>query len=171
MKWCFWEAAPPVCSLPQDKFTYMLIKHEKETQFRFKQKGEISLVRKYVYKTPTSMFDLHYFHDYWEVWIRTDIINGSPLTSFLVRLGLIKDTNAESFFSNQCKSNACKSVMKSAVLLYNKMFDWGIFKPIRLNITELDETSSVRRDRVVLADWNEMVWNIHQKGVGKTFIK
>ncbi len=54
--------------------------------------------------------------------------------------------------------------MKSAVSLYNKMFDWGIFKPIRLNITELNETSSVSRDRVTLADWNEMVWRIHQKG-------
>ena len=111
------------------------------------------------------------FHDYWEVWVRTDIIKGNPLTSFLVRLGLIKDTNAESFFSKQCASNICKSIMKSIVSVYNKMFDWGIFKPIRLNITELDETSSISRNRITRTEWNEVVWKIHLQGDGKTFIK
>jgi hypothetical protein len=149
----------------------MLIQHEKETLNRFKQRGEKSFVKKYIHKTPTSMFDIHSFHDYWEVWVRTDIMNGHPLTSFLVRLGLIKDTNAESFFSNQCTSNTCKSIMKSIVSLYNKMFDWGIFKPIRLNITELDETSSISRNRITRTEWNEMVGKIHLQGYGKTFIK
>ncbi len=149
----------------------MLIKHEKETLKRFNQSGEKSFVKKYIHKTPTSMFDIHSFHDYWEVWVRTDIIKGYPLTSFLVRLGLIKDTNAVSFFSNQCESNICTSIMKTTVSVYNKMFDWGIFKPIRLNITELDDTSSISRLRIKRTEWDEMVRKIHQQGYGKTFIK
>jgi hypothetical protein len=51
------------------------------------------------------------------------------------------------------------------------MFDWGIFKPIRLNITELDETSSISRNRITRTEWNEMVRKIHLQGYGKTFIK
>ena len=157
--------------LEQDSFINMLRKHEKKAFNRYKKIGEMSLVKKYVHKTPTSMFDIHSFHDYWEVWVRTDIINGQTLTSFLVRLGLIKDTNAETFFSNQCASNICKLVMKSIVSVYNKMFDWGIFKPIRLNITELDETSSISRNRITRKEWNKMVWDIHQRGYGKNFSK
>ena len=117
------------------------------------------------------MFDIHSFHDYWEVWVRTDIINDHPLTSFLVRLGLIKDKNAESFFSNQCPSNVGKSTMRSIVSVYNKMCDWGIFTPIRLNITELDETSSISRNRITRTEWKEMVRKIHLQGYGKTFIQ
>jgi len=156
--------------LEQDNFIDILIKHEEETLNRFKQRGEKSFVKKYIYKTSTPMFDIHAFHDYWETWVRTDVINGRPLTSFLIRLGLIKDTNAKSFFSNQCTFKICKSIMKSIVSVYNKMFDWGIFKPIRLNITELDETSFVSRNRITKTEWNEMVKKIHQKGSGKTFI-
>lgn len=116
------------------------------------------------------MFDIHSFHDFWEVWVRTDIVNGKPLTSYLVRLGLIKDTNAEGFFSNQCNSGFCKTAMKSLLTIYNKMFDWGIVKPIRLNITELDATSDVSRERLELKRWNALVGKIHGEERGISFI-
>jgi hypothetical protein len=149
----------------------MLARHEAQSLKYYNEKGEKSFVKKYIHKTPTSMFDMHAFHDYWEVWVRTDIINDRPLTSFLIRLGMIKDKNAEIFFSNQCNSSIYKSTMKFIVSIYNKMFDWGIFKPFRLNITEMDETSSVSRDRMTLKEWNELVWKFHQKGLGNFFYK
>lgn len=155
--------------LEQNSFKNILIEHERATLRRFRR-GEVKpFVKKYVHKTPTSMFDIHAFHDYWEVWVRTDVIEDRPLTSFLVRLGLIKDQNAERFFSDQCTTSICRSMMKSLLSLYNKMFDWGIFKPIRLNITESDETSSVSRKRTALSEWNKAVQKFHSQGYGKTF--
>jgi hypothetical protein len=154
----------------QENFMNLLAEHEKIAVQRFSNTGASLFVKKYIHKTPTSMFDIHSFHDFWEVWVRTDIMNGKPLTSYLVRLGLIKDTNAEGFFSNQCNSGFCKTAMKSLLGLYNKMFDWGIFKPIRLNITELDDTSTVSRERLELKRWNEMVGKIHEQKRGISFI-
>lgn len=154
----------------QDSYIDMLVNHERITVRRFSNTGETLFVKKYIHKTPTSMFDIHDFHDFWEVWVRTDIVNGKPLTSFLIRLGLIKDTNAESFFSNQCSNSFCKTLMQFLLDIYNKMFDWGIFKPVRLNITEIDETSTVSRERLDLAVWNEMVGKIHEQERGISFI-
>jgi hypothetical protein len=155
----------------QDNFIKMLSKHEKLALKRFEETGQILYVKKYIHKTPTSMFDIHAFHDFWEVWVRTDIVNGKSLTSFLVRLGLIKDTNAGGFFSNQCNSGLCETFLKFIVSTYNKMFDCGIFNPIRLNITEIDETSSVSRKRITISEWNEMVSKVHKREVGISFMK
>jgi hypothetical protein len=154
----------------QDSFIKMLAKHEQLTVQRFDETAERVFVKKYIHQTPTSMFDIHAFHDFWEVWVRTDIINGKPWTSYLVRLGLIKDTNAEMFFSNQCNSYLCTSIMKFLIGAYNKGFDWGVFSPIRLNITEIDETSSISRKRISLKKWNELVHKIHKREVGRSFM-
>jgi hypothetical protein len=156
--------------LEQESFINMLVAHEKESLNRFKQDGQRSYLKRYIHKTPTAMFDLHSFHDYWQVWVRTDIVNGRPLTSFLIRLGLIKDTNAETFFSNQCRSEVAASAMRAGLSLYNNMFDWGVFKPIRLNITESDQTSSVSRARIKQHEWSEAVRKRHQQGVGVGFV-
>lgn len=156
--------------LEQNAFRRILIENERVALSRIRP-GEASkpFVKKYIHKTPTSMFDMDAFHDYWEVWVRTDVIEGKPLTSFLVRLGLIKDKNAERFFSDQCTTRFCESTMKSTLSLYNKMFDWGILKPIRLNITESDETSGVGRKRTTLKQWNKAVEQLHAQGIGITF--
>jgi hypothetical protein len=156
--------------LEQESFINMLVAHEKESLKRFMKDGQRSYAKRYIYKTPTAMFDLHSFHDYWQVWVRTDIVDGRPLSSFLVRLGLIKDTSAETFFSNQCRSEITASAMRAALSLYNKMFDWGVFKPIRLNITESDQSSSVSRNRIKQAEWSKAVRRQHQKGVGVGFV-
>lgn len=156
--------------LEQESFIKMLVAHEKESLNRFKQDGQQSYLKRYIHKTPTAMFDLHSFHDYWQVWVRTDIVNDRPLTSFLVRLGLVKDTNAEIFFSNQCRSEVVASAMRAGLSLYNNMFDWGVFKPIRLNITESDQTSSVSRVRIKRHEWSEAVRKRHQQGVGVGFV-
>jgi hypothetical protein len=156
--------------LDQDNFVAMLTDHEKIALRRFNATGDTLFVKKYIHKTPTSMFDLNRLHDLWEVWVRTDIVEGRPLTSFLVRLGLIKDTQAETFFSGQCTSEICRSLLRSALNIYNKMFDWGIFKPIRLNITESDETSSICRKRISLNEWHQMVHQLHKQKKGVGFI-
>lgn len=155
----------------QESFIGMLVRHENLAIEHFNETRDRVFVKKYIHKTPTSMFDIQSFHDYWEVWVRTDIVNGKPLTSFLVRLGLIRDTNAESFFSEQCVNGICKSFMTSLLWVYNKMFDWGVFKPIRLNITEVDVTSTVSRKRLDLEEWKEMVGGIHGQEIGISFNK
>ena len=155
----------------QTSFITMLAKHETSALNRFKKTENALFTRKYIHRTRTSMFDLHSFHDDWEVWVRTDIVKGRPLTSYLIRLGFIKDTNAESFFSDQCHNRFCKTVLRSSVAAYNKLFDWGIVKPIRLNITESDATSSVGRQRVELKAWHEKVQKIHGQGTGLSFIQ
>jgi hypothetical protein len=156
--------------LDQESFINMLVAHEKESLNRFKQEGQRTYLKRYIHKTPTAMFDLHSFHDYWQVWVRTDIVNGRPLTSFLIRLGLIKDINAETFFSKQCGSQLAASAMRAGLSLYNSMFDWGVFKPIRLNITESDQTSSVSRARIKQQEWSEAVRKQHQQGIGVAFV-
>jgi len=155
--------------LSQKGFVEMLAVHEKEADNRFRQGGLNSFVKKYVYATRTSMFDLDNFHDYWEVWVRTDVVAGSPYTSFLVRLGMIKDENAEKFFSDQCVSGICRHLMQYTLRLYNRMFDWNIFRPVRLNITESDRTSGVGRERLTLKEWNRMVNELHSRGDGVTY--
>lgn len=154
----------------QKGFIAMLVKHEQLTLQRFYESGNSFSVKKYIHKTPTSMFDIHAFHDYWEVWVRTDIVNGKPLTAYLVRLGMVKDVNAETFFRDQCGDNVCKWVMPAMIGVYNRMFDWGIFKPVRLNITELDETSSVSRKRLDLQEWKKQVGKMHGNGRGVSFM-
>lgn len=99
------------------------------------------------------------------------MVHGRPLTSFLVRLGLIKDTNAETFFSKQCNNGFCRTCMRAVLGLYYKLFDWGIFNPIRLNITERDETSSISRKRVPVDEWNTTVAKMHEREIGKSFTK
>jgi hypothetical protein len=156
--------------LEQESFIKMLVAHEKESLNRFKQDGQQSYLKRYIHKTQTAMFDLQSFHDYWQVWVRTDIIKGRPLTSFLVRLGLVKDTNAETFFSNQCRSEIATSAMRAGLSLYNNLFNWGVFKPIRLNITESDQTSSVSRVKITQHEWSEAARKRHQQGVGVGFV-
>lgn len=149
--------------LTQASFAAMLSDHEKIAIKRFKATGDTLFVKKYIHKTSTSMFDLNWLQDLWEVWVRTDIVEGRPLTSFLVRLGMIKDTQAATFFSSQCTSEICRSSLRWTLNIYNKMFDWGIFKPIRLNITESDETSSICRKRISLNEWHQMVRQLHKQ--------
>ena len=156
--------------LEQKSFMHMLVTHEKEALYRFQQDGQQSYLKRYIHKTPTDMFGLNSLHDYWQVWVRTDIVDGRPLSSFLVRLGLTKDTSAETFFSNQCRSEFTAAAMRAVLSLYNKMYDWGIFKPIRLNITESDHSSSVSRNRIKQAEWSKAVRQQHQKGVGVGFV-
>ena len=153
----------------QSSFLNTLSKHEKLALSQYKNDSRTVFIKKYIHRTSTAMFDIPAFHDDWEVWVRTDIVNGKSLTSYLVRLGLIKDTNASSFFSNQCDSEYCESFMIFVVDTYNKMYDWGIFHSVRLNITEMDETSTVSRERLSLDEWHVMVDNLHKREVGRNY--
>ena len=81
--------------LDQKNFQKMLKQHEAIAFSRFKRTGNTTYTKRYIYKLPISMFDMPFFHDYWATWVRTDIVQGHPLTSFLVRLGITKDENAQ----------------------------------------------------------------------------
>ncbi len=155
--------------LAQEKFQQMLAVHEKKTLKRFRQGHENSYEKKYLHRTSTSMFGVASFYDVWETWVRTDIVGGEPKTSFLVRLGIIKDKNAGPFFSRQRKGIKGKTIMFFAAA-YNKMYDIGLLHPYRLNITEMDETSSMSRVRISREKWSDMSKRVHLQGKGKTFL-
>lgn len=131
----------------QPHFRKMLVRHEQKTLARFRQSGNPEYTKLYLHKTDVSTFDFPELVDYWETWVKTDIVDGKPYTSFLIRLGVIKDPNAGAFFSTQLDGGFGKFAFQNALWFYNKLFDWGLFKGYRLNITESDKTSSVTRIR------------------------
>jgi hypothetical protein len=147
--------------LDQKDFQRMLKQHEAIALARFKGTGNTPYTKRHIYKLPMSMFDMPFFHDYWETWVRTDIVQGLPRTSFLIRLGIIKEKNDISFFSNQCQSKTGKTALRFLISAYNKFFDWGILKPYRINITESNKTSSIGSKRLSLEKWNDMVEKLH----------
>ncbi|KXB09473.1 hypothetical protein AKJ60_00120 [candidate division MSBL1 archaeon SCGC-AAA385M11] len=155
--------------LAQDSFVKLLKKHEKKTLQGYRQTGKAVYTKMYLHRTHTGMFGLSSFFDVWQTWVRTDIVNGKPLTSFLVRLGVVKDENAAQFFGSQSKSDLVRWSLQSAVGLLNKLFDWGVLKTYRLNITEMDQTTSVGRKRISREKWSRMVYELHRQGKGRTF--
>ena len=147
--------------MDQKNFQNMLKKHEQVAMTRFKRSGNTTYTKRHIYKLPVSMFDMPFFHDYWATWVRTDIVQKRPRTSFLIRLGIEKDVNALTFFSNQCRSETGKTMLKFLINSYNKFFDWGILKPYRINITESDTSSSMGPHMLSLKKWNALVWKMH----------
>ena len=51
--------------LSQENFVKMLAKHERHAIRRWRDDGQHAYAKKYIHKTPISMFDLRGFHDYW----------------------------------------------------------------------------------------------------------
>lgn len=153
--------------LSQRRFVKLLANHEQKAMDLFQSHGKSTHVKRYVYRTPISMFDLPSFTDYWETWIRTDIVNNNPQTSYLIRLGIIGDERSGSFIGKQCNTKLCRVTMQSLGSINHMIFDLGIMKPFRLNITEADETSSVSRKRLLVKEWNAVVERRHRSGQGK----
>ncbi len=150
--------------LEQQSFIALLRRHEHKALSRYSSGGKSIYLKKYVHKTSTGMLGLRMFEDYWEVWVLTAVRNTAPYTSFLVRLGMVKDTNAVSFFSDQSKTGFGKWFWKNVVVCYNYLFDAGVFKPVRFNITESDATSSISRKRLSVDEWKQKTIKMVRNG-------
>lgn len=153
----------------QKRFRDLLADHEKQAIIQFQQTGNDTLVKRYVYRTSIAMFDLPSFSDDWVTWVRTDIVDSRPQTSFLIRLGLIGDHRSGRFFGSQCDTIVCNISMKTLGMANHAAFDLGLLKPFRLNITESDDTSSISRKRLRVSGWKKMVEQRHQTGLGISF--
>jgi hypothetical protein len=147
--------------MEQAGFQKILKKHEAVATARYQNSGRKNYTNSYNYKLSISMFDMPFFSDYWQTLVRTDIVRGKPKTSFLIRLGIVKDKNAETFFSQQCQSKMGRGALTFLIKTYNKLFDWGILKPYRINITESDVTSSVGSKRLSIEKWEKVSEALH----------
>jgi hypothetical protein len=155
--------------LEQKEFIALLRRHENNALESHTSEQNSPIVKKYIHKTSTGMLGLHMFQDYWEVWVMTSIVDNKPCTSFMIRLGMVKDTNAVEFFSKQRESAFGEWFWKNVVRFYNVLFDVGIFKPVRFNITENDHTSSVSRTRVPVDEWRSKTTKLHKDEAGDCF--
>jgi hypothetical protein len=162
--------------LDRKSFRKMLVKHEKKTILAYQNGGPASLFNMYHYRINVDVYSLHTFYDIWETYIRTDIVNGRPLTSFMIRLGFVPDRNAEAFFSKQMNKTHGKTsadAVKTFLSFGNWLFDIGVLSFVRLNITESDETSSItgKRYGTKIENWERQVKTLHQSGKGTSFSK
>ncbi len=147
----------------QADFMQLIKRHEDRALARYRSAGDSVFVAREIYRVDASFFLPMPLYDDWEVWIRTDIVGGRPATSFLIRLGLIKDENMPLFFGDQLKSSWARSLFQSVIHGYNRCHDRGYFLPIRLNITD-DATTSISRERLALEAWHRQSAVIHRSG-------
>ncbi len=148
----------------QADFMQLIKQHEDRALARYRSAGDTVFVARNIYRVDASFFLPIPLYDDWEVWMRTDIVDGKPATSFLIRLGLIKDENMPVFFGDQLKSGWASSLFRSVIHGYNRCHEWGNFLPIRLNITESNATTSISRERLELDEWNRQSAVIHRSG-------
>ena len=145
----------------QKRFQDMLKQNEEIAMARFSRSGSTSYTKRYLYKLRISMFDLPFLTDVWATRVRTDMVQGRPKTAFLIRLGIEKDANALKFFGEQRDSATQKTIIGFLINTYNRLFDWGLLKPYRINITESDQSSSMGSHMLSNEKWDELVSRMH----------
>jgi hypothetical protein len=157
--------------LAQPPFQKMLEEHEEVAIRRHGRGGASSFQRRRLVRINLTPFGLPGFHDVFAVRVRTDIIEGEAYTSFLARPGVVIDPNAAAFFSGQCESSVCKRFIRALVGAGHQLLEWGVLTPFRLNVTEMDATSSVSigADPVSTTEWARHSRQLHQKGTGRSF--
>ena len=157
--------------LAQPPFQKMLEEHEEVAIRRHGRGGASSFQRRRLVRVNLTPFGLPGFHDVFAVRVRTDIIEGEAYTSFLARPGVVIDPNAAAFFSGQCESSVCKRFIRALVGAGHQLLEWGVLTPFRLNVTEMNATSSVSigTDPVSTTEWARHSRQLHQKGTGRSF--
>ncbi|TDG36905.1 hypothetical protein EZJ43_06395 [Pedobacter changchengzhani] len=175
------NVAPPISKvetvrnflLKQPNFVKLLHQHQQNTVNNRKK----SALQMYLHKTSISVMispvaevlDFPKTYDTWQVWVKTDVIDGKPYTSFLVRIGTIKDEKSVNLFSNAQKNTFAKRFVGAFINGYNKLYDWEILHPIRYNITEMNATSNTDFKILQREDWEKLSYQQHLKGVGESY--
>ena len=132
--------------LEQEGFREALAAHEREA-LRFHQRaGREALQKRHLVKVNLAPFGLPGFRDVFAVRVRTDVVGGTPYTSFLARPGVVASPADAPWFSRQCDGALCRQAFELAVGAYHGALEMGLFTPYRLNVTESDRTSSVSID-------------------------
>lgn len=157
--------------LDQEPFRQALRRHERAAVQRHRRGGASAYQKRHLVRVNLTPFGLPAFHDIFAVRIRTDIVEGEPYTSFLARPGVVFHSNDAPFFSRQCESAACETAIYALVSVGRTLLEWGVLTSFRLNVTEMDETSSVRlgREAISTAEWARQSRRLHEQGLGCSF--
>ena len=116
-------------------------------------------------------------HDYWAIRLRTDIVNGSPKSSFIVwGLGIVTDHRNAKLFGPQLDPIAGAIGLKGEDLISwtTKVESEGIAKPYWILITDTPETSAFSYDAMRKApsvrkkEWALATHTIHKSGQGSS---
>jgi hypothetical protein len=159
--------------LDQEPFRKMLADHERDAVRRHLRGGPSAYQKRHLVRVNLTPFGLPGFHDLFAVRVRTDIVDGKAYTSFLARPGVVFDPNAASFFSGQCEGSLCKSLIRLLVGTGHTLLAWGVLTPYRMNITEMDETSSISigTEAISTSAWSQKSRTLHQKQRGRSFVE
>lgn len=157
--------------LDQEPFRQMLREHERDAVRRHQNGGPSAYQKRHLVRVNLTPFGLVGFHDVFAVRVRTDLIGGEAYTSFLARPGVVFSSGDVPFFSRQCESSVCITLVRYLVRIGHTLLDWGVLTPYRLNVTELDETSSVSigREAIATSTWAQKSQALHQKKIGRSF--
>ena len=156
----------------QQAFREALAKHERRAIARHRSTGDPAYQRRRLVRVNLTPLGLPGFHDVFAVRVRTDIVDGQAYTSFLARPGVVFDPNAAPFFSRQCDGSACTAFIRSLVAVGHTLLSWDVLTPFRLNITEMDATSSVSigTEPVSTSTWANESNRLHRQGKGRSFL-
>jgi hypothetical protein len=159
--------------LDQEPFQRMLQEHEQATLQRHQRGGPSAYQKRHLVRVNLTPFGLPGFHDIFAVRVHSDVADGTAYTSFLARPGVIFDPEAAAFFSRQCGGSVCKGFIQVLVKTGHTLLRWGVLTPFRLNVTEMDETSSVHlgREAISTAEWARQSRRLHRQEIGRSFSK
>ena len=155
--------------LQQEAFRETLIAHEQEAVRRHRVSGTSAHQKRHLTRVNLTPFGLPGFHDVFGVRVRTDIVDGKPYTAFLVRPGVVVSEEDAPFFTRQCESAFCESVVRMLVDIGHGLIERGILTTHRLNVTESDATSRVTLgpEPMPTRDWAQQTRARHQQGQGR----
>ncbi len=157
--------------LGQPPFQEMIAEHERDAVRRHRRGEGASFQRRRLVRVNLTPFGLPGFYDVFAVRVRTDIVDRKPYTSFLARPGVVIESNSAPFFSGQCESSVCEWSIRGLIGTVYQLLDWGLVTPYRLNVTEMDETSSVSigTEPIATSEWAERSLALHRQGKGRSF--
>jgi len=158
--------------LSQKPFREMLSRHEEEALARYHRDGVSAYQRRHLVRVNLTPLGLLGFQDIFAVRVRTDVVADTAYTSFLARPGVVSSPGDAPFFSRQCDGSVCKTLVRSLVGTGHALLRWGVITPFRLNITEMDATSSVSigKEAISTAKWTRRSRQLHHKNIGRSFL-
>jgi hypothetical protein len=159
--------------LEQEGFREALAAHEREALRLHRRAGREALQKRHLVEVNLAPFGLPGFRDVFAVRVRTDVVGGTPYTSFLARPGVVASPADAPWFSRQCGGALCRQAIELAVGAYHGALEVGLFTPYRLNVTETSRTSSVSigREPVSTEAWARKTQAMHRDEVGRSFSK
>lgn len=157
-----------------NSFKQKLIDHEKIAFEKYKNKGKLYYEKKIIQKITFDQYGIP-LHDYWEIYLRTDIVNGSPKTDFIVAgMGIVVDKRNHKFLGNQAENYAKLFNIKG-----EDLFKWmyhlerkGLAKPYWVIITGHKSTSQFSHKDVYISKnkkldrWRKSLKQINKENKG-----